>query len=396
MDQDALVSAGILTVRRLVVVTIVGLGLFVSLVGGDLWALSFFTPYAVTGALLAIRRPENTIGPLLVGIGWAFIPAILSVRGDPAALANGTAPLADLLVAWGNSWGWHAVITLLFVLTLVFPSGRLPSRHRRLALVAVVSAAASVILVGLAPSMLVSTAQGPAIAMRNPLALLPEAASWPSGAALQVLEMALLFVGVALVLARHRASHGVEHLQLRMFVLTLAIVGVGTPIGFAITSMMGMANADPRTAGLVFLAWGPSLVGLIAIPVAIAMAVLRHRLYEIDHLVSRTVTFTGVALVVATVYAVPVITMPRLLGQTSDVVVAGSTLAAAAVFNPLRRRIQHVVDRRFNRARFDAERQLDLFATGIRSATDLGSIQERLHGVVASTLAPERASMWIR
>lgn len=389
-------TAGILTVRRIVVVTAVGLGLFISLVAGDLYAVSFFTPYAVTGALLAIRRPENTIGPLLIAIGWAFVPAILSVTGDPAALANGRAPLADWLVAWGNSWGWHAVIALLFVLTLVFPSGRMPLRHRRLAVAAVAMAAGSVILVALAPSMLVSLADGPEIRMNNPLALLPGTSSWPSQAALLAVEMALLVVGVARVLTRHRASHGVEHLQLRMFVLALAIVGVGAPIGLAITSMMGMANADPRAAGMVMLAWAPSLVGFIAIPAAIGMAILRHRLYEIDHLVSRTVTFAGVALVVATVYAVPVITLPRLLGQTSQVVVAGSTLAAAAIFNPLRRRIQHVVDRRFNRARFDAERQLDLFASGIRSSTDLPSIQERLQGVVANTLAPETASVWIR
>jgi hypothetical protein len=160
---------------------------------------------------------------------------------------------------------------------------------------------------------------------------------------------------------------------------------------------MGRAAEDPRkVGGFLLLAWLPSIVGFVTVPVSIAVAVSRYRLYDIDRIISRTVTYALVALVVAGIYAIPVVTLPRLLGESSDIVVAVSTLAAAAVFNPARRRIQRAVDSRFNRARYDADREVDGFSTRLHSGLTLEAVEGALDDIVSRTVEPATAALWIR
>ncbi|HEY5683763.1 MAG TPA: hypothetical protein VIY70_00165, partial [Acidimicrobiia bacterium] len=130
--------------------------------------------------------------------------------------------------------------------------------------------------------------------------------------------------------------------------------------------------------------------------VSIGVAVLKYRLYEIDRIISRTVTYTLVAAAVAAIYLLPVLTLPRLLGESNDLVTAASTLAAAAAFNPLRRRTQRAVDRRFNRARYHTEQEIDAYATRLADQVDLHTVTTDLQAVVARTLTPTTTSTWIR
>jgi hypothetical protein len=136
-------------------------------------------------------------------------------------------------------------------------------------------------------------------------------------------------------------------------------------------------------------------VGAIS-PLTLGVGLFRHHLYEIDRIISRTVTYTLVAAAVAAIYLLPVLTLPRLLGESNDLVTAASTLAAAAVFNPLRRRTQRAVDRRFNRARYHTEQEIDAYATRLADHVDLHTVTTDLQTVVARTLTPTTTSTWIR
>jgi hypothetical protein len=135
-------------------------------------------------------------------------------------------------------------------------------------------------------------------------------------------------------------------------------------------------------------------VGLLG--VAMAIAVLRYRLYEIDRIVSRTVSYTLVVVIVATVFAIPVVLLPQLIDASSDLIVAGATLAAAAVFNPVRRRIQTWVDRRFNRAKYDADREVDSFVRSIGATTDTTVIGDSTVDLLNRILQPTAVGIWVR
>lgn len=139
-----------------------------------------------------------------------------------------------------------------------------------------------------------------------------------------------------------------------------------------------------------------SAIGSYILPVAIAVAIFRYHLYEIDRIISRTVTYGLLAVVVAAIYILSILLIPSVLGASNDLMVAGATLAAAAVFRPARRRIQLMVDGRFNRARFDAEREIDWLNTGLRQNIDLRAIQDRLSATVSRTVQPAITSIWIK
>ncbi len=159
----------------------------------------------------------------------------------------------------------------------------------------------------------------------------------------------------------------------------------------AVAIVVSAATSDPQHP-----AWLLAIVGYLLVPVSFMVAILRYRLYDIDRIVSRTVAYALVAMTLALVYALPVVIAPRLLGESNDLIVAASTLAAATLFNPIRRRTQRLVDRRFNRARFDADQQVDLFGERLRSETDLASIETHLRQLIAETIAPDRSALWIR
>jgi hypothetical protein len=194
-----------------------------------------------------------------------------------------------------------------------------------------------------------------------------------------------LAVSAASLVLRFRRSRGTERQQLRW----LAVAAALAPVVVLATA------AAIATSNLVLAGWTIGLY-LALLPLAIAAAIARYRLYDLDHIVSRTVAYGLLTLVLGGGYAVVVLGLGQLLPDSSSLVVAAATLAAAALFQPARRRVQRAVDRRFNRRRYDAARTVQAFSTRLRDQVDLDALHDELLAVVDQTMQPTRASLWLR
>ncbi len=300
------------------------------------WAMSFLA-FPTVGLLLAVRRPRNPIG-------WMFTVG-------PGLIGHGVAQMEAGREALGENLFGTGLLVLLASL-LLFPDGRYPGRLWMWGHWAVVS--------GIVIEPIIS----------------PETDGGRSVAAAFLLTVGSLVYRVV-------RGDEVARRQLALPVL----VGVAGAAGTTISGLL----TDSDWAGVIWMS-----VMTVGVPVAIAVAILRYRLFDIDRIVSRTVTYLLVAVVVVGVYAIPVVTFPRLLGKSNDLVIAGATLAAAAVFNPVRRRIQRLVDRRFNRARFDAERELEILTNRLHSAVTVNAVADNLNGVITRTVQPGLVAVWIR
>lgn len=362
--------------------------------------LGAFLAYALVGAVVASRRPANDIGWLLCGMG-----PIAQVQGLASAIvAYAALPAGQVIPGWlVDPWLmaplrnlWVVSFSAVGLLLLVFPNGRLFSR----ALAPGLALATFTIVVGLVTS---GSAQPPA--MRFPLfdALLPpdladrlyELGQGTSGISL----MALLVLGAISLVVRLARARGVERQQMKWFAyaaVVLALVFVGTAVAFfsPLRALDPSARIPPAMFGGV-----PFLLALTALPIGAAVAILRYRLYEIDVLINRTIVYGALTAALGTAYVASVLLLQTLLRPFtagSDIAVAISTLAVVALFQPLRRRIQEAVDRRFYRSRYDAQRTLDAFTARLRDEVDLGSLERELVGVVADTIRPRHISLWLR
>jgi hypothetical protein len=199
------------------------------------------------------------------------------------------------------------------------------------------------------------------------------------------LTVAGLVVGAGSLVARFRRARGVERQQLRWLALAAALTGAGAAV-------VGVGMAMGATAVPLFAVG----VCLALLPLATGAAILRYRLYDLDRIVSRTVAYGLLTVLLGLGYAVVVLGLGRLLPEGSSLVVAVATLAVAAVFQPLRRRIQQAVDRRFNRRRHDAGRIIEAFGARLRDQVDLDTLTAEVLAVVDQTMAPKRASLWLR
>jgi len=350
-----------------------------------------FALLAVLGAVLLVRRPGHILGPLFAAVG--VVPAITTPTEIivAATVIDGRTPsvLARLAV-WPITWYWFALVgTLVIYLPLLFPDGRLPSRRWRwlawpvtavLTLGCAVSAISEdILLETLGPD-------GQNLSVANPLGIsgVPHGEDSP----VFVLMTGTVLIGVvgavAAVVVRFRRSHGIERQQLKWFLFAVCLLGAS-----ALLDLL-----PGRVAAVVSGMTG--FVGAPALPLAIAVAIFRYRLYDIDRLISRTVTYAVVSTVLLAVYAAVVLLPGMVFGLTSDLLVAAATLAAAGLFVPLRRRVQRRVDRRFNRAHYDAARVVERFATRLRDELDLDGLAGDICGVVASTVQPTRVSLWLR
>ena len=329
--------------------------------------------FSVTGWLIHRHEP-HPVGWLLHGVGICFASTEV---GTVLAVFDGVGweldAVARLLVAW-TGFGWIPAIVLMTVfLPLLFPTGRPPSR--RWWWVAAVGAA------GLVYAFMAVTLD----AATGPLdEILPEEASW----IVVVVFMATGAVGAtASAVARFLRAEGIERRQLMWVSASLVLVG-GT-VAFALTPLAGDVLTRTPAQLVEAAVWG-------TIPVSIGIAITRYHLYDIDRIVSRTVSYGLVALIVGAVYALVILVIGSILGPRSDLAVAASTLAAAAVFSPARRRIQNAADRRFNRPRYEAQRELDGFAQHLRGEVKLAAVSDDLLGVVDRTLQPSSLALWIR
>jgi hypothetical protein len=286
----------------------------------------------------------------------------------------------------------------MFFLVLLFPDGRLPSLRWRPVLWALFAVAAGweaqqlqagTTIVGGFTNILVA----PKATYPNPLGVFPRH-GWFSGFLLVTLFLGLvtLVLVVASVFARRRAASAELRKQLAWlgYVGWLIVVSVVAFFSYVVLTH-GRVNS---LAGALF--WAFLLVGpAIGIPLACAVAVLKYRLYEIDRLISRTVAYAIVTGLLVGVYAGLVLLTTQVFGFHTPVAVAASTLATAALFNPVRRRVQQMVDRRFNRARYDADQTIAAFAARLKDAVDLDSVRDDLAGVVHQALEPAHVSVWI-
>ena len=351
---------------------------------GAIYAFFFVLGSATVGLVLALRRPANPIGWLYMGAGlaWAYTIPVSSwieqlIReGRPLPL------VAAYLVVVGE-WSWAPAIGLGVTLpALLLPNGHLRSRRWRLVVITSVTGAALTILA--APLI-----PGPIeeLGIDNPFGL-----AGPAGEVAVVLTvvgavlhwLSLPPAAVCLVL-RFRSSRGVERQQMR-WVGAGAAAAVG---GLLLSVPSGVGIAPNWISTIIFPA-------LLCPPVAVAVAVLRYRLYDLDRVISRTLTYGLLTMLLGLGYAAVVLGLGRLLARDSSLVVAAATLTAVAAFAPLRRRVQGLVDRRFNRRRYDAARTVEHFAARLRDQVDLDALNRELVAVVDQTMQPTRASLWLR
>jgi hypothetical protein len=350
------------------------------LLEGAVFAFGFPLGYATVGLVLTLRRPANPIGWLYAAsaLTWSLIiplgPWIDQLARDQRPL-----PLIAKLGAMAEVTIWAPAIALGVTLpALLVPDGRLRSRRWRVvAAAAVAGPAMFVVGAFLIPGPTTDTP----VSFDNPLGQPGVIGTMAEGVTLAGLALHGLSLPAALlcVVLRFRSSRGVERQQLRWVATgaAIAVLGVTVPLG------------DLRGA------WVDPLV-ILCVPLTVAVAVLRYRLWDLDRIISRTVAYALLTLLLGLGYAAVVLGLGRLVGQGSSLAVAAATLAVVAAFSPLRRRVQQVVDRRFNRRRYDAAGTVEAFAARLRDQVDLDALHGELLAVVDQTMQPTRASLWLR
>ncbi len=381
-------------VLRLGLAVLIVAGLVVSAPSG--FGIMWFVPYAGVGSLLVVRRPTMSIGWILLGIGWALTIATLSLDVTAQDYVDGSLdPVTAVLSVLSSSAGL-AGFFLFALIAIAFPSGRLPAgRWGRIARIVVWTGLMVVVASLFMPMITVSVWGEPlALPVPNPAAVLPGLALWtvltPDTIAL---ILAVLMVAAALsLLVRYRRSRGIERQQLKWLASALVFVVAGVVGGFA----LGVLIPDLAATGLI---WLGAMVAFPCIPVAIGVAVLRYRLYEIDRIVSRTVGWLALTALLAAVFVALIAGLQTILAPVTGgdtLAVAASTLAAAALFQPLRGHVQRLVDRRFNRSRIDAEAAAGAFASRLREQLDLGTLALDVTTVAYQTVRPNAVAIWLR
>jgi hypothetical protein len=383
---------GIVPTLGLVALLAVGLGL--ALV--DPFTLLAYVSYGSIGALLAIRRPRNPIGWLLIAIAFGFVGTTSTPGVDAAALAGGTVSTWEKVQVWTTGWTGSASYVCFFALMLIFPSGHLPEGPWRVpSQILLLVGAVLTVLTALAPTISF-TGQGgvETVVVPNPFAVLPDLPLWsalpPSDAFLMPI-IGLLVVGVGSIVIRYRRSTGVLRLQLQWLVAAVTLVVAAILVGLASLALFADVIGG--------LAWIPAIAAFPTVPIAVVVAVLRYRLLEIDRIVSRTVGYGLVTGILGVVYIGSILLLQWALvavTQAQTIAVAASTLAVFALFQPLRRRVQRAVDRRFDRARFDADRTTAAFAERLREEVDIGTVAVDLQETVRAAIQPERLGLWLR
>jgi hypothetical protein len=335
--------------------------------------------FLAPGVVVLLRSDWHPVGWLLVNLGFGFLfsfgPEVVPVQ-DLSTIETWWLWLAGTSVSAVFWTVWTALI-------LVFPD-RLSSRtggHRRLAWSVLGIDAACVVLTAFRTTLAPGVDGGPPSPM--PLAIVPDGVAGVAA----LLPNVLLLLAIGDFVVRYRRAKEPVRSQYRWVVWAFLFEVVALTSAIVVSAITG----DPQHP-----VWLVAVVGYLLVPVSFTVAILRYRLYDIDRIVSRTVTYATVAVLVGAVYTVPVLLLPNALGESNDLLVAGSTLAAAALFNPARRRISAMVDRRFNRSRFDAEREVAVLSSELGSVATLSAVAESLSGVLSRTVQPDSMTLWIR
>jgi hypothetical protein len=338
---------------------------------------------ATVGAVLASRRPRHPVGWLLLGVGLALnVSLLVQSYVKYGLLARpGSLPGARYLAGFTDSTVpiWLSCAGFVLLLT---PTGSLPSpRWRWWARVAAVAPVVVVLGSVVQPDPLAPDYRG------NPLAIpaLARVLIVPAVAGVVIVLVALL-VGAGSLVVRFRRARGVERQQLRWLAYAAALAAGLLLV--ALVAAFVLAKDEVVTASLA--------LGVALLPLATGAAILRYRLYDLDRIISRTLAYGLLTVLLGGGYAALVLGLGQLLGRDSSLVIAGATLAVAALFQPARRRVQALVDRRFNRRRYDAAQVIEGFAVRLRDQVDLDALHTELLAVVEQTMQPTQASLWLR
>jgi hypothetical protein len=334
-------------------------------------------------ALLIIRaNPRNVIG-------WLFLAfsGLLGLGFFGDGIARHVPPSAAVawLVLFTASIS-NGAFTALVLLIVTFPTGRLLSPRWRWIVVVIGLGTAGLLVPVLFASYPISGIHD----LRNPMAV----PGWDPVLEIMSAAGSLSIIGslaaaVTHLVARIRRARGVERQQLKWFVLAAAIVG----------SLLLLAAITQPLGPISDVIWGAAFTAFPVIPAATAIAILRHRLFDIDLLIKRTVAYAALSLVLVAAYAGGVLLLQLLLEpftRQGELAVAGSTLVVAALFQPARRRIQRAVDRRFDRARYDAQAVVAAFGGRLRDGLDLDSVADEIAATVNHTVRPASVSVWLR
>ena len=347
--------------------------------------------FGVVGFVVAWRKPRNLLGWTLLGLA---VFGSLSEDASFYNLANYQLRHGGLPLGWVSLLlqpGWAPALVLLGVVFLLFPDGRPPSPRWRwvvwtfvaVGLVWIASAFALTVSAIIDHHLQVDSG-GNLVVLDNNAG---SAAWWNASTTVATLVLALSWLGsLAAQALSYRRSSGERRQQLKWLLAGSAITGACLAVSF---TQSGDTSAVTQIIGVIVT------VGMLALPAAIGVAILKYRLFDIDRIISRTLGYAIVTGLLVGLYAGIVLLATHVVSIKTPVAVAASTLAAAALFNPLRRRVQRVVDRRFNRARYDAERTVVAFAARLKDAVDLDTVQEDLAGVAQRALEPAHISVWI-
>ena len=346
-----------------------------------------FTAFMVVGAVIVAHRPGNVIGWIFCAIGLLSATGTLAVDYAKYAYVTRPGSLPGAVLAAWYEWWWLPMFALVFVFTLLlFPTGRLVSaRWRPVAAAASAAIAAIIVLHALKPTIRL---QNENYTLRNPVGLnaIPHPERGMLGSVLfGVLAVCAVAAVVSMVL-RFRRSRGVERQQLKWFTYAALLAVL----------LMAVSQPLPNTSVNDVLFGLP----LAFIPVSAGIAILRYRLYDIDRLINRTLVYGLLTVLLGALYACVVLVLGPLFGglgaEPPSWVVAGATLAVAALFQPARRRIQQGVDRRFNRRKYNMAQTIEAFSARLRDEVDLDTLSAELLAVVDQTMQPTTASLWLR
>jgi hypothetical protein len=355
--------------------------------------------YALVGALVAARQPANPIGWILLATGIAL---------SLGALVDANLLLRDAfareLSAWLSDWTWYVWLTLAGVfLPLLFPTGRLLSpRWRPVLWLSVAALALSIVGAAFEPGRLDVDS---AVPVDNPFGIggaIGDAMPAVSRAGDVLAAVAFLLAAASMVI-RFRRSRGIERQQLKWFAYVGLLAATGLAVAMA-QVLFGAQPSDDTEGGWLevvgAVGWFVALASIVlGIPIATGMAILRHRLYDIDVVINRTLVYGALTATLLLSYLALVLLLQLALGPLTEdngLAIAGSTLGVAALFRPARARIQAAVDRRFFRRKYDAAHTIESFGARLRDEVELDSLSAELRAVVADTMQPAHVSLWLR
>jgi hypothetical protein len=328
--------------------------------------------FAIVAALIVSRQPRNTLGwVLMVVVGLSVVGGPITSYIERLAPSSPEPTVPILLIAWFNTWNWLLLIFPLLFIPLLFPNGQPPTPLQQQ----------------------INAGTTPNLVFDNPIGVLEKDTVERLVGVWIVGLLALAMACAVALFVRYRRANATEREQIKWLLYACAMFLVVYVGGF-VSGLGGTASVGGYIWGVVFG------LSVIALPTAIGIAILKYRLYDIDVVINRTLVYGPLTATLVALYLGGIVVLQRLFvlltGQQSTLAIVASTLVIAALFNPLRRRIQSLVDRRFYRNKYDAAKTLEAFSVRLRDETDIEALNDDLVGVVRETMQPAHVSLWLR